>query len=60
MYPKSIFLSVDVDDVDEVSAKAGVKGMPTYQTYKNGELVRSVTGAFKEELEQMVAQESSK
>mmetsp|Transcript_44910 Transcript_44910/g.119530 ORF Transcript_44910/g.119530 Transcript_44910/m.119530 type:complete len:179 (-) Transcript_44910:180-716(-) len=58
-FPNSIFAFVDVDECDEISANAGVKAMPTYQTYKSGGIVSQITGAFKDKLEKMVQDESS-
>ncbi|EKX51767.1 thioredoxin h [Guillardia theta CCMP2712] len=51
---RGIFVSVDVDDLDAVAAEAGVTAMPTFQVYKRGKKVKEVTGAFKEDLENLV------
>ena len=48
---------MDVDEVDAVSAKAGVIAMPTFQTYKRQQKVKEVTGASKDALEKMVQEE---
>ncbi|PWA28850.1 hypothetical protein CCH79_00012874, partial [Gambusia affinis] len=32
-----IFLKVDVDDASDVSQKCGIRAMPTFQFYKNGQ-----------------------
>ena len=52
---KSIqFLKVDVDELDEVTEKAGVSAMPSFFVYKNGAVVDQLVGASKEKLEAMV------
>lgn len=43
-YPQDCFLEVNADDLDDVTAKCGVMGLPTFQIYRNGEQVTSSTG----------------
>eukprot|EP00435_Cladocopium_sp_Y103_P047640 s2939_g14.t1 len=43
-YPQDCFLEVNADDLDDVSAKCGVMGLPTFQIYRNGEQVTTSTG----------------
>ncbi|KAF9970026.1 hypothetical protein BGZ73_007400 [Actinomortierella ambigua] len=44
-YPDIKFLKVNVDDLNASSEKAGVRAMPTFQTYHNGEKVGEALGA---------------
>lgn len=39
------FYKIDVDEVAEVAADAGVKAMPTFIIYKDGQKVEEVVGA---------------
>mmetsp|Transcript_45983 Transcript_45983/g.115308 ORF Transcript_45983/g.115308 Transcript_45983/m.115308 type:complete len:188 (+) Transcript_45983:82-645(+) len=53
-HPKALFVSVDVDECDEVSGQCGVKGMPTFQVYRGFNRVGQVVGAVEDDLKALV------
>jgi len=50
-----IFLKVDVDEVQDVTAKWEVRAMPTFIFIQNGKQIDKIIGANKDELERKVA-----
>lgn len=50
-----VFLKVDVDDAPDVSEECGIKCMPTFIFYKNGEKVDEFSGANEDSLKEKVA-----
>ena len=44
------FYKVDVDEQDQIAAECGIKAMPTFIFFKNGEAVKTVKGANPPEL----------
>ncbi|XP_073330679.1 thioredoxin b [Pagrus major] len=51
-----IFLSVDVDDVEEVSSSCGISCMPTFHFYKNKVKVDEFSGSNRDTLKNKVVQ----
>ncbi|XP_063042302.1 thioredoxin-like [Engraulis encrasicolus] len=49
-----VFLKVDVDEAQDVSAHCDIKCMPTFQFYRNGEKISDFSGANKDKLEETV------
>ena len=41
----AIFVKVDVDAMEKLSQQCGIRAMPTFQFYKNGEKVDEICGA---------------
>jgi thioredoxin 1 len=44
-YPGAIFVKVDVDAQEGISQMCGIRAMPTFQFFKNGEKVDELMGA---------------
>jgi len=53
-YTNLTFIKVDVDELEEISAEAGVSAMPSFYIYKNGQVADQLVGASKEKLEELV------
>ena len=51
-----IFLSVDVDSLDELASQRGVTAMPTFQFYKNTVKVHEMRGANLDGLKSAITQ----
>jgi thioredoxin 1 len=54
-YPGAIFVKVDVDAMSSISQECGIRAMPTFHMYKNGEKVDELVGANVDTLKQKVA-----
>jgi len=50
-YPTARFYKLDVDDVPDVAQDLGIRAMPTFLLFKNGEKVAEVVGANPKALE---------
>jgi thioredoxin 1 len=44
-YPNVYFIKLDVDEVSDVAQELGIRAMPTFLIFKNGEKVGEVVGA---------------
>eukprot|EP00816_Leptocylindrus_hargravesii_P005401 CAMPEP_0196819102 /NCGR_PEP_ID=MMETSP1362-20130617/69049_1 /TAXON_ID=163516 /ORGANISM="Leptocylindrus danicus, Strain CCMP1856" /LENGTH=532 /DNA_ID=CAMNT_0042197461 /DNA_START=53 /DNA_END=1651 /DNA_ORIENTATION=- len=53
-YPRITFVKVDVDKAQGVASKCGIRSMPTFHFYKNGELVDKLSGANASELKRLL------
>ena len=56
-YPGVRFYKVDVDEVPDLAQELGVRAMPTFLIFKNGEKVGEVVGANKKALEAAIKKE---
>jgi len=50
-YPNVRFYKIDVDEVPDVAQELGIRAMPTFLLFKNGEKVGEVVGANARALE---------
>ncbi|PCD27846.1 hypothetical protein FGRA07_02985 [Fusarium graminearum] len=53
---KVFFAKVDVDEAEDISQEYGIRAMPTFIAFKNGEKSDEVVGADPSKLERMVQQ----
>ena len=44
-YPDTRFYKLDIDEVPDVAQELGIRAMPTFVFFKNGEKVGEVVGA---------------
>ncbi|KAK6715841.1 hypothetical protein SNK04_006796 [Fusarium graminearum] len=56
---KVFFVKVDVDEAEDISQEYGIRAMPTFMVFKDGEKVGEIVGADPNKLEQMVRQFAS-
>lgn len=54
--PGIYFAKVDVDEAEDVSQEYGIRAMPTFIAFKDGEKVDEVVGADPSKLERMIEQ----
>jgi thioredoxin 1 len=50
-YPNARFYKLDVDEVPDVAQELGIRAMPTFLLFKNGEKIAEVVGANPKALE---------
>jgi thiol-disulfide isomerase/thioredoxin len=53
--PDIEFVKIDVDQAEEVAGHCGIQAMPTFQFYKNGEILEEMRGADVARLEQLIS-----
>ncbi|KAJ2784757.1 mitochondrial thioredoxin [Coemansia interrupta] len=46
-YPDVTFISVDVDDGEDLAHEQGITAMPTFKLFDNGEMIEEIVGAKK-------------
>ncbi|KAI9880623.1 MAG: Cytoplasmic thioredoxin isoenzyme 2 [Pleopsidium flavum] len=56
-YPTAKFYKLDVDEVPDVASELGIRAMPTFLLFKNGEKVGEVVGANSKALEAAIQKE---
>lgn len=54
-YASHCFLELNADELDDVSAKCGVMGLPAFKVYKDGNEVGSLTGDNEAKLEKILS-----
>ena len=54
VYPDARFYKLDVDELPDVAQELGVRAMPTFFVFKNGEKVGEVVGANEKSLDALV------
>jgi thioredoxin 1 len=52
---KAHFIQIDVDELPEVAQELGIRAMPTFKVFKDGEPSDSLVGAVPAKLEALVA-----
>ena len=55
-YPDARFYKLDVDEVPDVAQELGVRAMPTFVIFQNGEKVKEVVGARVQMLREAVVE----
>ena len=56
-FPSARFYKLDVDEVPDVAQELGVRAMPTFIVFRNGDKVGEVVGANQKALEALVEKE---
>ncbi|KAF9281504.1 hypothetical protein BGZ68_006605 [Mortierella alpina] len=55
-HPETTFVKVDVDDAGEIASTVGIKSMPTFHLYSDGEKLDEFVGANPAQLRALVTQ----
>ncbi|KAG8940844.1 hypothetical protein FRC04_004995 [Tulasnella sp. 424] len=58
--PGAEYYKVDVDDQEAVSQEVGIKAMPTFIAYKNGEKIGELVGADQAGLQKLITESIAK
>lgn len=53
-YPDARFYKYDTDTADDIAQELGARQMPTFNLFKDGDIMGGVTGAKPEALEKMI------
>ena len=53
-YPNANYLKVDVDELSELAQEYGIRAMPTFLIFKDGEKVDEIVGANPVKLEEKI------
>ncbi|KAL9098486.1 MAG: hypothetical protein Q9163_005860 [Psora crenata] len=53
-YPAARFYKIDVDELPDIAQELGVRAMPTFVVFKNGEKINEVVGANPKAIEAAV------
>jgi thioredoxin-like negative regulator of GroEL len=60
IYKNAAFFKLDVDKVEDVAGELGVRAMPTFMIFKDGEKVNEVVGANPKALDAAIKASMSK
>ncbi|KAK9900774.1 thioredoxin [Cystobasidium minutum MCA 4210] len=55
----ALFVTLDVDEEEDIAQEVGIKAMPTFMVFKNGEKVDTFVGADKNKLPEFIAKYAS-
>jgi thioredoxin 1 len=53
-YPDIAFFKVDVDNCSDISEEVGIRAMPTFMTFQNGEKTGEIVGASPQKLTALI------
>jgi thiol-disulfide isomerase/thioredoxin len=58
-YPETRFYKLDIDEVPDIAQELGIRAMPTFVFFKNGEKVGEVVGANPKAIEAGIQEHAS-